>query len=128
MKMNLIRQILKVKMILFLTALSFQLIAQNNSGSANAQHILPERIFLHTDKDFYLSGEIIWFKIYQVDGASHKPIQLSKLAYVELLDANNKPVVQAKIPLEKNQNHGSFRIPFSLENGKYLLRAYTNLI
>ena len=28
------------------------------------QH-LQEKVFIHTDKSFYLAGEIIWFKIYE---------------------------------------------------------------
>ena len=35
-------------------------------------HTLQEKIYLHTDKNFYLAGEIIWFKIYYVDGTKHQ--------------------------------------------------------
>ena len=64
-----------------------------------SDYSLPEKIYLHTDKTFYLAGEIIWFKIYYVDGIKHQPLDLSKVVYVELVDRNNKPVLQAKIAL-----------------------------
>ena len=85
-----------------------------------------EKIYLHTDKTFYLAGEIVWFKIYCVDGTLHRPKNLSKVAYVEIVDRANKPVLQAKIPLTVNGGPGSFYLPLTLNSDNYTLRAYTN--
>ena len=87
---------------------------------------LQEKLFLHTDKDFYVAGEILWFKIYYVDGATHKPLQLSKVAYVEILNSAGKEEVQAKISLDPGQSKGSFYLPATLNSGNYTIRAYTN--
>lgn len=87
---------------------------------------LQEKLFLHTDKDFYVAGEILWFKIYYADGAAHKPLQLSKIAYVEILNSAGKAEVQAKISLEPGQSKGSFYLPVTLNSGYYSIRAYTN--
>ena len=84
-----------------------------------------EKLFAHTDKTFYLAGEIIWFKLYYVDGRLHKPIELSKLAYVEILDKDLKPVLQGKIALDSGSGNGSFYLPVSLHSGVYKFRAYT---
>jgi hypothetical protein len=84
-----------------------------------------EKLFAHTDKNFYLSGEIVWFKLYYVDGSLHKPLDLSKLAYVEVLDKDLKPVLQAKVPLSQGSGNGSFYLPVSLNSGVYRFRAYT---
>jgi hypothetical protein len=84
-----------------------------------------EKIYVHTDRDFYLTGELLWFKIYNVDANSNKPEGLSKLAYVEVIDLNNNPVLQAKISLTYGKGSGSFYIPVSITNGHYKLRAYT---
>jgi hypothetical protein len=86
---------------------------------------LQEKIYLHSDKDFYLAGEICWFKLYGVDASFHKPLDMSKLAYVELLNDKNKPVLQAKIALDGGFGNGSFLLPADLESGKYRLRSYT---
>ena len=59
------------------------IIAKFRSYSAKA---FQEKLFLHTDKEFYTAGEILWFKIYAVDGAFHKPSEFSKIAYIEVLD------------------------------------------
>src|SRR5687768_6030743 len=63
----------------------------------------PEKLYVHTDKNFYLAGELLWFKVYNVDGAACQPVDLSKIAYVEILDRENKPVMQAKIALRKGK-------------------------
>jgi hypothetical protein len=97
-----------------------------NSFDNYRQHTLNEKIFVHTDKSSYLVGEIIWFKLYNVDATFHKPLDVSKVAYIELLDANNKPVLQAKIALKQGDGNGSLFIPFTINSGKYKLRAYTN--
>jgi hypothetical protein len=88
--------------------------------------IAQEKIFLHNDKDFYIVGEILWFKAYLINGITHKPTEASKVGYIELLDSKNTPVLQAKISLEKENSEGSFYLPATLNTGYYKLRAYTN--
>jgi hypothetical protein len=85
-----------------------------------------EKIYLHTDKNFYLAGEIVWFKLYCADAASLRPASASKVAYAEILDRSNKPVLQAKIDLTVKGGSGSFYLPLSLTSGNYILRAYTS--
>jgi hypothetical protein len=87
---------------------------------------IQEKIYLHTDKNFYQTGEIIWFKAYAVDASFHKPLDLSKVVYVELLDKSNHPVLQAKIKMDSAEGNGSFYVPVNLNSGSYQLRAYTN--
>ncbi|RYZ28760.1 MAG: hypothetical protein EOO10_08460 [Chitinophagaceae bacterium] len=87
---------------------------------------LPEKVFLHTDKTFYTVGETIWFKVYVVDGVFHKPLPASKVAYIELLDKANAPVLRAKISLNEKGGSGSFQLPFGLSSGHYIIRGYTN--
>lgn len=97
-------------------------------GSFNQyrQNNPQEKVFAHTDKNAYLTGEIIWFKLYVADGTWHKPLNLSKVAYVDVLDNNSVPVMQTKIELKNGSGAGSVYIPVTLGNGNYKLRAYTN--
>ena len=85
-----------------------------------------EKIFVHTDKTVYLAGELIWFKVYNTDVYMHMPVDLSKIAYVEILSADKKPALQGKIAMNSGTGSGSFLIPPSLSSGNYMLRAYTN--
>jgi hypothetical protein len=87
-----------------------------------------EKLYLHVAKNFYLPGEIIWFKAYIADAVLNKPLPISKVAYIELLDNNNKPVLQTKIAIDSASGNGSLVVPGYLSSGNYVLRGYTNLM
>ena len=87
---------------------------------------LEEKLFLHTDKTVYLSNEICWFKIYNVDGLFNLPLSLSSIAYVEVLDNQSKAVIQEKVDLQNGAGAGSLKISGKIASGNYTLRAYTN--
>lgn len=90
------------------------------------QNALQEKLYVHTDKDFYMTGEILWFKIYAVNGGNNTPLNLSKVAYVDVVDNDHNPVMQAKVELNSATGYGSIYIPVSINNGNYKFRVYTN--
>lgn len=94
----------------------------NNYAAANLQ----EKVFVHTDKNGYTAGELLWFKVYNVDGIFMKPLGLSKVVYVEVLDNKQTPVLQTKIAMKDGNGNGSFYIPANLPTGNFELRAYTS--
>ncbi|MEI2710981.1 MAG: hypothetical protein V9E96_18480 [Chitinophagaceae bacterium] len=96
--------------------------------NAYNQQIFQEKIFVHTDKNFYLSGETIWFKLYNTEAVTNTPSPISKLAYVELLGSDSKAAIQLKIPINNSIGNGQFNLPLTLPTGNYILRAYTNLM
>ena len=87
---------------------------------------MVEKLFVHTDKDTYISREICWFRIYYTDAFYNRPAAVSKIAYVELLDKNNLPVLQQKVSLKSGESDGSMIIPVNIPSGTYRFRAYTN--
>ena len=87
---------------------------------------LQEKLYLHTDRNFYMAGEIIWYKIYATDAFLNRPLDLSKISYVELLSKEHKPIFQAKISMANASGNGSFQLPYSVGSGNYIIRAYTN--
>jgi hypothetical protein len=89
------------------------------------QSHLMEKVFVHTDKSFYLPGQIIWYKVYAVDAATNRPVDLSKVAYVEVVGTGGRALLQGKIALAGGSGDGSFQVPPSLTTGNYVLRAYT---
>jgi hypothetical protein len=100
-------------------------VLQKQFGQFNTQG-LREKLYVHTDKNFYMPGEVIWFKVYAVDGIFNKPLDLSKAAYIEILDKDHKRMLSGKIPMSNGSGSGSFTIPASINSGNYLFRAYTN--
>ena len=87
---------------------------------------LTEKLFVHTDRSFYVVGESMWFKLYYLDGTGNQSLNLSKVAYLEILDQDHNPVLQTKIALKRGKGRGSLAFPTSLPTGTYVVRAYTN--
>ena len=85
----------------------------------------PEKVYLQTDKDVYTSGEIIWFKAYVLDGITHTISDKSSVVYVELVDTGQDMIAQRKLFLGQEGASGDIAIPEDIEDGTYLLRAYT---
>ena len=84
---------------------------------------LRERVYLQTDKQFYLSGELVWMKFIATD-LDQRLSDVSKVGYVELLDSASA-VVQARLVLEKGVGDGCLQLPSTLPTGNYRLVAYT---
>jgi hypothetical protein len=86
---------------------------------------VQEKIFLSTDRQLYLTGELLWFSVRCVDASFHHASAVSKVAYIELLNRNNSVIAQAKVDLINGRGSGSFFLPTSLSSDNYVLRAYT---
>jgi hypothetical protein len=85
-----------------------------------------EEVYIHSDRDEYISGEDLWFNIYLIDRQSFKPDTNSKIAYFELLNPENRPIVQKKIKLDGGFGPGQIVLPDTLSTGIYTIRAYTS--
>jgi len=94
---------------------------QNYSAS-----VPREEIYIHSDRDEYISGEEMWFNIYLIDRKSFKPSDGSKIAYFELLNPENRPIVQKRILLGDGSGPGQIVLPDTLSTGLYTIRAYTS--
>ena len=123
----------KILVFLFLAVIPRAILAQTAATAALTAPLetwqvshFQEKIFVHTDKEFYLAGEICWFKVYLVDAAGHRPLGLSKVAYLEWLDKDNRAVLQTKIALKDGHGDGSLYLPLTFHSGHYKLRAYTS--
>ena len=121
-----------VGLLLFIFHCSF-LKGQNSTSDSlryafrNYQLQAPqEKLFIHTDKTFYLAGETIWFKVYVMDAASHRPMDISSLSYIEVLNKEDKSVMRARVSMTSGYGNGFLVIPGFLNSGNYILRGYTN--
>jgi hypothetical protein len=85
-----------------------------------------EEVWIHTDRDTYISGEPIWLAAYLFDRESNNLPNGSSTVYIELINSSSMPVIQRKISLVNGCGDGSFILPDTLSTGRYLLRAYTN--
>lgn len=103
-----------------------QLDSLNKKFNRYRKQDLQEKIYAHTDRTSYLTGEIMWFNLYYVDASFHHALDVSKVAYVELIDNTNQSVLQTKVKMNKGGGNGSLFMPATLSSGNYTLRVYTN--
>ena len=91
--------------------------------SLKAEETIRERVYIHTDKDCYISGEVIRLKFYVIF-SNFQPSTLSKVGYIEICDTE-KPHIQMKVALESGSGAGHIKIPAALPSGIYELSGYT---
>jgi len=98
------------------------LLAQNHLHDLGSYQ---EKVLVHTDKPYYLTGETLWFKAYCTDLKRGQLTELSTVLYVELFNSNNQPVMQVKTSLKSGIGNGQLLLSSQLSTGSYVLRAYT---
>lgn len=86
---------------------------------------LQEKVFVHTDRSFYLTGDYLWVKVYVVDASLHKPLSMSKVVYLEVLDSDNHPLMKSKVAMHDGTGNTALFLPATLNSGNYIIRAYT---
>jgi hypothetical protein len=84
-----------------------------------------EKVHLHLDKPYYAIGDDIWFKAYVLNTKTQAPTNISKILYVELINEKDSLKKQLKLPLMGGITWGDFKLPDSLTEGNYRIRAYT---
>jgi len=87
-----------------------------------------EKAYVHTDKDFYATGETIWFKAYLVDGTTHRKSDRSRVVYIDLLNEGDSIVARKKLYVENLGANGEIALDKKLHQGTYTLRAYTHFM
>ena len=92
----------------------------------NQLKIFPqEKIYVHTDKPYYIYGEKIWFRVYLADAMTHEPASISQYVYVELINSLDSVITRVKIRETEEAYHGYLLIPNDALEDDYTLRAYT---
>jgi hypothetical protein len=84
-----------------------------------------EKVYLHFDNTSYYLGESVWFKAYTVSADRNSLSNLSKILYVELLNAEGYIIETKKLKLVNGECHGDFKLNATNYGGYYEVRAYT---
>ncbi|WP_028295441.1 carboxypeptidase-like regulatory domain-containing protein [Olivibacter sitiensis] len=86
-----------------------------------------EKVYVHTDKEQYISGDTIWYKAYAMDGETGGISALSGIVYVELFDATGALIQRSRIHSFAGSSYGEFVLDVDkVKPGRLLLRAYTH--
>lgn len=86
----------------------------------------PDKVYLHTDRAVYAQEDTIWMKSYLVNGITHQPDSESKVIHIDLVNSQNKKVVDSQLAYVNNAGSANdIIIDRSWEPGNYTIRAYT---
>jgi len=112
---------------------SIQLYAQQDSMSVNTvvektQKLLEaypiEKVHMHFDKPYYAVGDTMWFKVYLTSNMYN--YELSKVAYVEVMNGKDSLMQTMRIPLTDHAGEGHLVLDQEwYTQGNYRFRAYT---
>ena len=108
----------KILLAIFILLNSFCFVtAQNNSKS-----LIAEKIYLHTDKEIYISGEYLFYTLY-LQGSRDA---ISKYAYLIIRDKNNSFVSNVRLEINNQTAYGNIYLPDTLSSAIYQIVCYTN--
>lgn len=85
-----------------------------------------EKIYAHLDKDNYVAGENIWFKIYILSNGT--PSFQSSDCFIELVRDDGTVIDKKTLPVFWGTSYGNIELSTSLPKGNYFIRCYTALM
>lgn len=118
---------MKRTLLIIITLVTTNVLSQSSTNSkfnSNLEQFQDEKIHLHYNSDFLLSGERLYYKLY-CQTVNNQFTPFSKIAYVELLDKENKSLLKQKINLTNGNGYGDIFINTQVKTGTYKLLAYT---
>ncbi|WP_452224740.1 hypothetical protein [Lacinutrix chionoecetis] len=114
-----------ILLITMLLALSLQAqLEKSNLGTLDVSTLPKEEVQLQTNTNFALVGEYLYYKLSVL--SNNKLNAISKIAYVELIDAENNTIAKHILRIKNNTSSNRLFIPSQLNTGEYKLIAYTN--
>jgi len=93
----------------------------------NQQPVPYEKLYLHTDREFYFESDTLWFAAYLVNGQEHIQNTEACNLYVDLIDNTGKVIQDELFIIQNGLASGHIILgDLLLSEGVYLLRAYTD--
>lgn len=87
---------------------------------------IRERVYLHTDRQWYVHGDRIWFSAFVTAGPQNLPSAISSVLYVELFDPEGSLVERVPVRIESGRASGSLTFNNTEPaTGTYRIQAYT---
>lgn len=99
--------------------------AQVNSSNTSLISDPKEEVYLHLSSNELWVGEYLYFTVYNKETIGGRLSNLSKVAYVEIVNAKKESVLKKKIRLHEGIGQGDLFLSTELPTGPYKLVAYT---
>lgn len=98
-----------------------------SSVNTFTNNLAIEKLYLQTDKPYYVAGDTLWFKVYLFDASYFNASAKSGVLYVEIANDSNRVMKRIMLPVYSGLTFGNITLDGKeMPQGGYLLRAYTN--
>ena len=112
----------KIQLLLFFVCFQQICFGQHLGISKTAK----DQLYVQTDKDYYLKGETIFYKIYLSDQSRKLGSSESEVVYIDLINEQGQIDQASTIKINDGVGIGSFQLTSSGDGGAHAIRAYTN--
>jgi len=104
-----------------------QVVVEKNQTDVELLKSIPfESVYLHTNATMFLVGEYMYYSLYTLKSQEETLSDLSKVAFVELINSDGKQVFEQTIKLNNGRGVGDYFIPTNVASGNYKLVTYTS--
>lgn len=101
-------------------------IFSKDTAPYNYIHKKNERVYVHLQKQVFVTGETLNYNAYVVNLSSLKPTNQSKVVYFAIRDTSNRLIMGWHGYLINGTCSGSIVLPDSIATGVYTFYAFTN--
>lgn len=121
----------KIISLITFVVIHFTYLQMNSQGTATNivknNMLVPhqEQVFVHANSRLAFVGEYIYYSIYCLKDNTGVLSDVSKIAYLKLVNENQEIVLNQKIKLINGKGNSNFFIPSTIASGNYKLIAYT---
>ncbi len=84
-----------------------------------------EKVYLHTDRPYYMVGDTIWFAAYINNAVTHQPSTISNILHVDFINSSAQVVIRQKWHVDSGYTRGQIAVEDTLMQDAYTIRAYT---
>ncbi|WP_290700681.1 hypothetical protein [Lacinutrix sp.] len=114
-----------ILLLVFLFAITMKAqVKKSNFSAIDLSQFSKEEAQITTNTNLVLVGEYLYYKISVLNNG--KLSAISKIGYVELVDARNKTILKHTLNLKNSVASNRIFIPTEIKTGHYKLLGYTN--
>ncbi len=90
------------------------------------ENLPEEEIHVHTDKDIYFAGDMVFFKLYLRSGNARSHAHSSRVAYLSVNGKDGQPIARHEVLLNSQTAYGGIMLPDTLSTALLTLSAWTS--
>jgi hypothetical protein len=105
-----------------LTLIFLLFLSINSFGQGYSSPVaLNQEVLVQFDRDFYLSGDKVWFSLFNYGATTQRLVSETRFMQFTLLNRSGKKIIQESIKVEKGRSTGQFILPLTLSTDEYLV-------